>query len=82
MIEYPCQFPIKIMFKNKPGTVDELLAIVRRHHPELLDTSIQQQSSKNGNYGSITVTVEAKNQEALDALYLELTQHPNIKMVL
>lgn len=82
MIEYPCQFPIKIMFKNQPNTADELLAIVRRHHPELLETAIQQQTSKHSNYGSITVTVEAKNQEALDALYMELTQHPNIKMVL
>ena len=82
MIEFPCQFPIKIMFKNQPNTGDELLAIVRRHHPELLDTAIQQQTSQNGNYCSITATVEAKNQEALDALYLELTQHPNIKMVL
>ncbi len=82
MIEYPCQFPIKIIFKNQPNTVDELLAIVRQHHPELQNTSVQQQTSKNSSYASITVTIEAKNQEALDALYLELTQHPNIKMVL
>ena len=82
MIQFPCKFPIKIIFKNQPDTADELLTIVRQHHPELLDIAIQQQPSQNGNYCSITVTIEAQNQDALDALYRELTQHPNIKMVL
>lgn len=82
MIEFPCDFPIKIIFKNLPGATDELLAIVRRHHPEMPDSAIQQQPSQNGTYCAITATIIAKSQEELDALYRELTQHPDIKMVL
>jgi len=82
MIEFPCDFPIKIIFKNIDNAAGDLISIVRRHHPELLDTEIKQQNSNKGNYSSMTVNVQAKSQETLDALYQELTQHPHIKMVL
>lgn len=82
MIEFPCEFPIKIMAVNRAGVVDELIAIAQQHHPELLESSIKQQLSKNGTYLSITLNVYAQSQSALDALYRELTQHPDIKMVL
>lgn len=82
MIEFPCEFPIKIMFTNHPGVLDELLQIVRRHHPELTDDAIRQKLSKENTYCAMTATVMAQSQTALDALYLELTQHPHTKMVL
>ncbi len=82
MIEFPCDFPIKIIFKNEPGAQDELLAIVRRHHPELADSAFVFQPSQNGNFVSITAVVHAQNQASLDLLYRELTQNTHIKMVL
>lgn len=82
MIDFPTQFPIKIIFQNVPGAVDELIEIVRRHHPELSDDAIKKQVSQNNTYLSITATVLAKDQVSLDALYQELSQYPHIKMVL
>lgn len=82
MIDFPTDFPIKIIFENVPGAIDELLDIVRQHHPELSTDAIRQQVSKKGTYLSITTTVLAQDQASLDALYRELTQHPHIKMVL
>lgn len=82
MIEFPCQFPIKIIFNNQAGAADEIIAIIHRHHPELEVSSIKQQLSKNRNYLSFTVDVMAQSQEKLDALYMELTKHASIKMVL
>ena len=38
--------------------------------------------SKAGNYLSLTCTVRATSQAQLDALYLELTAHPMVKVVL
>ena len=82
MIEFPCEFPIKIMFTNKLGVFDEIMQIVRRHQSELTDDDIRQQLSKNSIYSALTVTIMAQNRSTLDALYCELTQHPHIKMVL
>jgi hypothetical protein len=81
MIEFPCDFPIKIIFKNEPGAQDELLAIIHRH-PEMPDSAFAFQPSQNGNFVSITAVVCAQNQTSLDDLYRELTQNPHIKMVL
>jgi len=39
-------------------------------------------SSKNGRYLSLTVTINARSREQLDALYSELSKHPMVMMVL
>ena len=82
MIEFPCDFPIKIIFKNEPGAQDELLEIVRRYHPHIPDSAFSFKPSQDRNFVSITATVHAKNQASLDDLYRELTKNPHIKMVL
>jgi putative lipoic acid-binding regulatory protein len=82
MIEFPCTFPLKIIFQNEPGASSELLAIVRHHYPDIQEDAIQLQLSQNGKFASITATVQAQSQSTLDALYSELNQHAHIKMVL
>ncbi|ASQ45884.1 HP0495 family protein [Legionella clemsonensis] len=81
-IEFPCDFPLKIIGTNTTEFFKEITEITRKHFPETLDEAIVCQESKQGNYLAITVTVYAYNQDTLDALYFELTQHPDIKMVL
>lgn len=82
MINFPCVFPIKIIFKNEPGVDASLRAILLRHHPELTHDDIQQQPSQNGRYLSITATLNATDQASLDTLYCELKQHAHVQMVL
>lgn len=82
MIEFPCQFPIKIIVKNKPEVQDMLLAIIRRHYADFSEDAFKATSSQNGNFLSITAVVIAQNQPALDALYQDLTEAPHIIMVL
>ena len=82
MIEFPCDFPIKIILNNQAGATDEVIYLVRRHHPELSDSAIKTSMSQNKKYVSITITITAQNQDSLDALYRELTLLPYMKMVL
>lgn len=82
MIEFPCDFPIKIIFKNEPRAQDAMLAIVRRHYPDFSEDALALKPSKNGTFASITAVVHAQDQASLDALYQELTKAPHIMMVL
>ncbi len=82
MIEFPCNFPIKVIYQNEPGASTELLAIFRRYHPDLPEDAIKIQSSKNNNFLSISTIIKAKDQASLDMLYRELTQNVYTKMVL
>ena len=81
-MEFPCDFQIKIIGINNDIFTSEVLTIARKYFPDTEDTSIRSQASKQGNYLSITLTVHVHDQITLDSLYMELSKHPDIKMVL
>ncbi|MBX3616211.1 YbeD family protein [Nitrosomonas sp.] len=82
LIEYPCDFPIKIMGKAQPEFTQTTLAIVRNHAPDFDAETISVRASKNGTYLSITCTIRATSRTQLDALYQALSSHPLIAVVL
>lgn len=82
LIEFPCDFLIKIIGNNHAAFELEIINIAKKHFPDTKDAAITTQLSQQGNYLSISITVFATDQDTLDALYRELTQHPDIKMVL
>lgn len=82
LIEFPCNFPVKIIGTNSSSFFDDIKAIVHEHFPNIEDHCISQNMSQKSNFLAITVTVFVKDQEMLDNFYRELTKHPDIKMVL
>ncbi len=82
LIEYPCEFPIKILGHTRAGFAQAILEVVNRHAPGFDGASLQMKSSKHGKYLSITCVVTATSRAQLDALYRELCDHPLVVMVL
>lgn len=82
LVEYPCDFPIKILGHTRAGFAQAILEIVRRHAPEFDGKSMEMKSSKRGKYLSLTCVIRATSREQLDALYRELCDHPLVVMVL
>jgi putative lipoic acid-binding regulatory protein len=82
LIEYPCEFPVKIMGNTQAGFAQTVLAIVQRHAPDFDGATMEMRSSKQGKYLSITCTINATSREQLDALYGELCDHPMVVMAL
>jgi len=82
LIEYPCDFPIKILGHTRDGFAQEVLEVVQRHAPDFDGTAMTMKPSKHGKYLSVTCTVRATSREQLDALYRELCDHPMVVMVL
>ncbi len=82
LLHFPCAFPIKIMGAGGPEFGPLVLELVRRHSPDLDEARVRIRSSRAGRYQSVTVIVMARNRAHLDALYQELSRHPQIKMVL
>ena len=81
-IEYPCDFPIKVMGEQVDGFVDAMLMIVRNFDPEWNDSRLTQRPSSAGKYLGLTLTVRATSREQLDELYRTLSTHPMVKVVL
>lgn len=82
IIEFPCDFPVKIMGVNSEVFLDEIKKIVLQHFPDFNLSHLKHKLSNRNNYLAITVTIHAINQEMLDLFYQDLTMHPDIKMVL
>jgi len=82
LMEFPCNFPIKIIGVQTDSFINEASAVVLKHFPDTKSEHITNKLSENGTYTAITATVLAHNQKSLDALYSELTLLPGIKMVL
>ncbi len=82
LIEYPCDFPIKILGHTRAGFAQAILEVVRRHAPDFDGATMEMKSSKHGKYLSVTCTIRATSREQLDGLYRELCDHPLVIMVL
>ncbi|MCL5272459.1 MAG: DUF493 domain-containing protein [Gammaproteobacteria bacterium] len=82
IIEFPCEFPVKIIGTNSEVFLEEIKMTVLHHFPDFNQENLKHKLSDKSNYLAITVTVYATSQEMLDSFYRALTQHPDIKMVL
>ena len=82
LIEYPSQFPIKVMGTKHDGFVHAITQIAEQFDPNFDASTVELRDSKAGNYLGVTITVTATSREQLDDLYRALSSHPQVKVVL
>ena len=76
--EFPCRFPIKAMGRAEDNFDALVVELIRKHVPDMQDTTVQKRFSRGGQYLSVTVTIEAVSKAQLDSIYMELTAHERI----
>lgn len=81
-LKFPTSFPIKIMGRRTDGFAQAILDVVLKHAADFDPATLEMRASREGNYLSVTVTINATSREQLDNLYRELTAHPMVTMVL
>ena len=59
-----------------------MVEIVRRHAPDLGEGAVSSRVSSGGRYLAVTLTVRAESRGQLDAIYRELSGHPDVLMSL
>jgi len=82
LIEYPCAFPIKVMGEQVAGFESAVVAVAQRFDPVFDPSTVERRPSSSGKYLGLTITVTATSREQLDELYLTLSTHPMVKVVL
>ena len=82
LIEYPSQFPIKVMGMHVDGFAEAITALAQRFDPAFDPSTAELRHSSGGKYLGVTVTITATSREQLDDLYRAFTAHPLVKMVL
>lgn len=82
LLEFPCDFPIKIMGEARDDFAQAIVTVVLAHVPDFDAASVEMRASGKGNYLAVTCTVRATSREQLDNLYRDLSSHPYVKLVL
>jgi len=81
-IEFPCQYPIKVMGEAVDGFEIDVLEIVQRHSPDVTTDNMNTRRSAQGNYLSVTIVIEATGEEQLQILFADLKGHSAVRLVL
>ena len=81
-LEFPTAFPIKVMGRRTDDFAQAIVEVVLRHAPDFDAGTLEMRASKEGNWLSVTATVNATSREQLDDLYRALSAHPLVKVVL
>jgi putative lipoic acid-binding regulatory protein len=82
LIEFPCEFPLKVMGLSGQDFDTLVVEIVRRHVTEIDDGAVRVKPSREGKFVSLTVTVWVETKQQLEGLYTELSGHERVLMVL
>lgn len=82
LLEFPCDFPIKVMGRADVALDRTVLDVLRAHIGATAAPRLATRASSGGRYISVTVTITATSQEQLDGIYRELSAHEQVMMVL
>jgi hypothetical protein len=82
LIEYPSDFPIKVMGATHDDFAATIVDVVLEFDPTFHIGRMEVRPSPKGNYTGLTVTVRATSRVQLDDLYRALSAHPMVKIVM
>ena len=81
-IEFPCDYPIKVIGEAVPDFLEQVVAIVRTYDDSLTADRLTERDSRKGNYRSITMQVHVVSEAQLQPMFLELKAVAAVHMVL
>lgn len=82
LIEFPCDFPIKVMGEAREDFAEIIVALIQEHLPDFNVGRMEMRASSGGRYISLTCTVSVTSKPQLDDIYRVLTAHPTVLVVL
>ena len=81
-IEFPCDYPIKVMGKAHPDFHAYVLEVMHRHAPDFDPQRVGVRDSSKGTFQAITITIMCTGQPQLEAIFADLKDHDLVHMVI
>ncbi len=82
LLEFPTDYPIKVMGRPSAEFRARIHAVVIKHVPNVETDLITERLSENGNFLSISYMIVAESREQVVALAKDLTAAEGVLMVL
>ncbi len=81
-IEFPCDYPIKVLGRSAEHLEQVVIEVFERHAPGFDQRSVSIKASSKGTFTSITVVITATGREQLSALHRDLMATGMVQMVI
>ena len=81
-LEFPCDYPIKVMVRTEPGIRSRIDAIVERHAGPLDLSTVTERPSAQHNFLALTYVIRASSESQIATLFEALKQCPQVLLVL
>jgi len=81
-IEFPCDYPVKVLGRSGAQFEACVLAVFARHAPGYDAGRVSVRSSRNGTFTAVTVFITATGTHQLEALHRDLMATGQVQMVL
>ena len=81
-IEFPCEYPIKVLGRSTEEFRSVIIEVFERHAPGFDQETITVRDSARGTFTSLTITITATGKDQLDALHKDLMATGHVQMVI
>ncbi len=81
-IEFPCDYPIKVMGRSCETFEAVILEVFERHAPGFDEQTVIAKLSSKGTFTSLNITITATGQAQLEALHQDLLATGHVTMVI
>jgi putative lipoic acid-binding regulatory protein len=81
-LEFPTEFPIKVMGRQNTDIAARARQIVEKHAGLINDDQVRERPSSGANFVALTFVIQATSQAQLDAIYRELSACDAVLMAL
>lgn len=81
-IEFPCDYPIKVLGRRGEGFQELVIEIFELHAPGFDQRSITVRDSAKGTFCAMTITITATGTDQLQALHEALMATGRVQMVI
>ena len=82
LLQFPTDYPIKVLGRPTPEFRARIHAIVLKHAPKVTPDRVSERLSGNGNFLSVSYSVPAESREQVVALATELAACVGVLMVI
>lgn len=81
-IEFPCDYPIKVLGRSGDDLMEVIVAVFEQHAPGFDRRAVSVRASSKGTFTAITIVITATGPEQLAALHEDLLATGRVQMVL
>ena len=81
-IEFPCDYPIKVLGRSHADFETIIFEVFERHAPGFDQQAIKTRPSSKGTFTALTIIITATGPEQLEALHQDLLATGMVQMVI